>query len=229
MKNRLALHTSPRNLPRLPYCYRSSLVSLALSFTGCEKGETPGNESAAGKDSTSSADGDTAAQNAGDRKTAAADTAANEKPAEKKRGRCRWTPRPQSAAISSSPSRPKGPSDPSDSAEIKVEISGRIASIAAKKGPGACKGSLDPSSRFARVRGRRGRGKVALPPGAERPRRRGRYGRGRPAIVGAPAEDPRAREARKARLHYAGRATRAGDHPRRARSARRRVPHGHGR
>jgi RND family efflux transporter MFP subunit len=119
------------------------VVSLGLSLAACGKSGTPGNESAADKDSSGSAGGNTAATSDGDRKAAAADTgAANEKPAERKE---RAVSVDASAAIRGDlvvPVSAEGTVRSLHSAEIKVEISGRIASIAAKEGQSVPKGSL---------------------------------------------------------------------------------------
>ncbi len=109
---------------------------------GAKKAKHPGTKALRARTPPAPPTADTAAQNAGDRKTAAADTAANEKPAEKKE---RPVPVDASAAIRGDlvvPVSAEGTVRSLHSAEIKVEISGRIASIAAKEGQALRKGSL---------------------------------------------------------------------------------------
>jgi multidrug efflux pump subunit AcrA (membrane-fusion protein) len=127
----------------LPALISIVLVSFGLSLAACGKGGTAGDENAAAKDSTGSTGGNTAATGDGDHKTAAADTgAANGKPSEKKE---RPVSVDASAAIRGDlvvPVSAEGAVRSLHSAEIKVEISGRIAAIAAKEGQSIKKGSL---------------------------------------------------------------------------------------
>lgn len=120
------------------------LVSLCLALAACGSGKSSGEGDAAGKDSAGAvAKANAAPDKESDAKPAPADTgSANEKPAEKKE---RPVPVDASAAIRGDlvvPVSAEGTVRSLHSAEIKVEISGRIASLAAKEGQSLRKGSL---------------------------------------------------------------------------------------
>jgi RND family efflux transporter MFP subunit len=109
-----------------------AVLSLALSFAGCGRKGESGDQGAAGNDSTASAE-----------ETAAADTgAANDKTPERKE---RAVSVDASSAIRGDlvvPVAAEGTVRSLHSAEIKVEISGRIAAISAREGQSVRKGSL---------------------------------------------------------------------------------------
>jgi len=127
----------------LPVLLSLAVFSLGLSLAGCGKGGPSGDQNAAGEDSTGSAEGKAAASNDTQPKTAAADSgSANEKPSEKRE---RAVSVDVSAAIRGDlvvPVVAEGTVRSLHSAEIKVEINGRIVAIAAKEGQAVRKGSL---------------------------------------------------------------------------------------